>query len=97
MIFITNAFILAVTVLVASPFSARADSIEIVDWDVSAFSTAEDRVDTNIARAFDGETVTWSGSNCPLVQFDDESAFESCNTTESIEISADGNYIFSVE
>ena len=97
MIFNTNAVILVATVLVAGSFSVRADSIEIVDWDVSAFNTTDDGVYTNIARAFDGETVTWSGSNCPLVQFDDESAFESCNTTESTELSADGNYVFSVE
>lgn len=79
-----------------APFSARADSIEIVDWDVSAFTTIDgDGVSTNIAKAFFGETVTWSSSNCPLVQFNDGTAFETCNLAETTVLSADGNYVLS--
>lgn len=97
MIFNTNTLLLLATILAAAPFSARADSIEIVDWDVSAFATTDkEGVDINMAKAFAGETVTWSDSNCPLVEFDDKSAFESCDLTSSTTLSEDGNYVLTV-
>lgn len=96
MIFNTNTMLLLATILVAATFSARADSIEIVDWDVSTFATIKEGVNINMARAFAGETVTWSDSNCPLVEFDDKSAFESCDLTSSSTLSEDGNYELTV-
>jgi len=97
MIFNTNTLLLLATILAAAPFSARADSIEIVDWDVSAFETTDkDGVSINMAKAFVGETVTWSSSNCPLVEFNDESAFESCTIADSTTLSEDGNYVLTV-
>jgi len=93
----TNTLFLLATILAAAPFSARADSIEIVNWDVSEFATTDKEGESiNMAKAFVGETVTWSSSNCPLVEFDDESAFESCNIAESTTLSEDGNYVLTV-
>lgn len=79
------------TLLISFPPLIISDSIEIDDWEVSAFKDMNGTVE---AYVYAGENVTWTynSSLYNVVEFEDEDDYDSCNLTASTVVDNTGYY-----